>query len=527
MSTKHLPPAIRYNHIGYMPDAPKRILVTNSIAESFSVLDAEGEVILSRPLVPKGIWTFTDEATEVGDFSSLTTPGTYTLVVGDLATKPFVIGVAAYKEQLHSAVKSYYYQRSGEALDASRAGKWARPASQIDDHLLFHSSMNREGKWDGHGGWFDAGDYGKYVVNAGYALSVLMFAQELFANKLNGTGLLEEIRFELEWFLRMQDADGGVFFKVSPDCWDKFVAPENASESRKIVGKSTSSTLNFVAALAQAHNVFAASDDAFAKTCLAAAEKAYVWAIENPNIPAPPYTEGSGPYSDSNLDDDFFWARSMLFRETGNEKLLKRLASDAENEPVTQFSDWRITQNMAYFALALQDKSESASRMARMKLEYTAEQVLKHLARSAYLVPINKFIWGSNGMVASSAMLALVVNSWKKKTELKNMAFEVLDYIYGRNPVNTAFVTGSAWSSPKHPHHRMSAGDGVEDPVPGLLVGGINVDRQDDILTNPRGVVYPHSALGLSYVDLQGAFACNEVAINWNAPLVFVLAGVN
>ena len=175
-------------------------------------------------------------------------------------------------EQLSTTLRSFYFQRCGVELTPDRAGKWARPAAHLDYNIEFHPSMERSGSWNAHGGWYDAGDYGKYIVNGGVSVATLLLAAE-FADDRRMTfsnadffdagsfrsNLLEEIRFKLEFFLRMQDDDGGVFFKVSPVRWDGFVSPSqsDALQKRQILGKSTTSTLNFAGALAQAHRVFA------------------------------------------------------------------------------------------------------------------------------------------------------------------------------------------------------------------------------------------------------------------------------
>jgi len=118
--------------------------------------------------------------------------------------------------------------------------------------------------------------------------------------------------------------------------------------------------------------------------------------------------------------------------------------------------------------------------------------------------------------------------TWNENPRFVTILCEALDYLYGRNAVNVSFVTGSAPSAPKFPHHRLSIGDQVEEPVPGLLVGGVNEDRQDDLSKTPRGLTYPeeNSKPGTAYYDHVKAYASNEIAINWNAPLVFALAAL-
>jgi endoglucanase len=102
-------------------------------------------------------------------------------------------------------------------------------------------------------------------------------------------------------------------------------------------------------------------------------------------------------------------------------------------------------------------------------------------------------------------------------------AQSVLDYVLGRNPLGMSYVTGIGQRSPMHPHHRPSEADGVVDPVPGFIVGGPNPGQQDKA---GCPVPYPSPLPALSYIDHGCSYAANEVAINWNAPLVYVSAAL-
>ena len=147
-------------------------------------------------------------------------------------------------------------------------------------------------------------------------------------------------------------------------------------------------------------------------------------------------------------------------------------------------------------------------------------EIIKRIENCPYRISLNEFQWGSNGVISNHALTLAVVNFWLNNAEYDGYISELADYVYGRNPVNVSFVTGSAPSSPKFPHHRISGSDEIEEPIPGLLVGGLNSDRQD----LHRNVAYPSDLPGFSYCDCQVSFASNETAINWNAPLTFVLA---
>jgi len=90
-----------------------------------------------------------------------------------------------------------------------------------------------------------------------------------------------------------------------------------------------------------------------------------------------------------------------------------------------------------------------------------------------------------------------------------------LDYLLGRNATGYCFVTGFGTKSTRHPHHRISIADGVEEPVPGLLAGGPNPGMQDHCH-------YDYTEPETAYLDDSCSYASNEIAINWNAPAVYL-----
>ena len=542
---------IHYCQLGYAPTANKTFLIAFSeivsfAAVQFKILDKSSNCVFEGDAEKIGHCDYTGEYLYKGDFSAVTAPGQYRIVLKDFDVSSSLLEISSewIARQAQANIKSFYYQRSGVELPAKYAGEWARSAAHLDDAIEFHPTMNRTGVWNAHGGWYDAGDYGKYIVNGGVSVATLMVACELRKNSAfvggphfretfeQPTSLLDEVRFELEFFLRMQDEDGGVFFKVTPYRWDGFVTPSesDASQKRYILGKSTSSALNFAGALAQAHRVYADVDSDFAAKCLFASVRAYLWAVKNPEVDWPHNTEGSGGYGDSDLGDDFFWARAMLYRELKSVEcvadvdvtdLLERLESqilvDMDTYLPTYGLQWRSTQNLGWYALATMECRWKDR--ARMAFKYTADEILHLQKEDPYELSIRKFIWGSNGDIANHALTLYLTYEWFGDSKYRDAAMEQIEFIYGKNPVDVSFVTGSAWSSPKNPHHRISHSDGVIEPVPGLVVGGINVDRQD----SHRNPHYLGSAPGLSYADEQCSFASNEVAINWSAPLTAAL----
>ena len=279
---------VRYNHVGYAPDAAKIFFVNPAELPEADLAVSDVFFRIVRVKSDKGVaWDgnlleytyehrrpceYTGERLWSGDFSGVLELGVFAIQLWKrgstekllFETPSFEISNDWIYRQLLANIKSFYYQRSGVELDPDFAGTWARPAAHLDDHICFHPSMQREGVWNAHGGWYDAGDYGKYIVNGGVSVASLLLACELagdgdagravhapepleLPNGLKMYSLKEEVRFELEFFLRMQDTDGGVFFKVTPERWDGFVSPKDSDllQKRMVLGKSTTSTLNF------------------------------------------------------------------------------------------------------------------------------------------------------------------------------------------------------------------------------------------------------------------------------------------
>ena len=127
------------------------------------------------------------------------------------------------------------------------------------------------------------------------------------------------------------------------------------------------------------------------------------------------------------------------------------------------------------------------------------------------------FVWGSSSVAANQGIA--LVYAYKVSGDKKHLAYALhnFDYLLGRNATGYSFLTGFGDKTPMHIHHRPSEADGIPEPVPGLLAGGPNPGMQDKCS-------YPSSIPDEAYVDDVCSYASNEIAINWNAPFVY-LAG--
>ena len=527
---------IRLNQIGYYPDAVKEFALINIKADSFKVLDESDKVVLTGLLGMAARWDQSDEEVMMGDFSSLSTPGVYRVRVSGVDdSHSFVIKENVYDEALDASIKSFYFQRASMAIDEQYGGKFARNAGHADLQCQYHPSTGREeGTLDSPGGWYDAGDYGKYVVNAAISVGQMLNILEIYPDiipdsKLNipesGNGvsdLLDELKYELDWVLTMQDEDGGVYHKLTAKSFSGFIMPDAYDLERLIIGKGTASSLNFAAVMAQAYRVFSSVDSTYANQCLSSAKQAWEWSLENDSIPFKnPKDVRTGEYGDNTFEDDFYWAGIELFISTGESSYLE-VAKEKEPEFIHKLTNsWKFyIRNMGFHSAVLNaSKLDSGySKSILDKQIALADDILNLVDANPYNIGLELYEWGSNSDILNQAQILCIAHHVTGDDKYLSGAQMITDYIFGKNATGYSFLTGFGSKQAMFPHHRPSGADGIEDPVPGFIIGGSNKDQQD------KGfVTYKSDFPARSYEDVEPSFASNEVCLNWNAPAVFVL----
>jgi endoglucanase len=305
--------------------------------------------------------------------------------------------------------------------------------------------------------------------------------------------------------------------------------PDQASGERYVVQKSTAATLDFAAAMAMASRVYAPFDRTWpglSARMLAAARAAWRWAQAHPaEVYRQPPDIHTGDYGDSHLDDEFAWAAAELYIATRDDAYWR--AMQAPRAPMTVPS-WGDVGALGWISL-FQHRGELTPIADRALIERRvrtlAGELLADWEASPYRLSMRQsdFRWGSNSIALNRALVMIQGYRLDGDRRLLDAAQSALDYVLGRNPLGLAMVTGFGTDSPRHPHHRPSMARAGAAPVPGFLVGGPNPGQQDAKGCPAR---YPSSAPALSYLDAGCAYASNEVAINWNAPLVYVAAAL-
>ncbi|AUD01462.1 glycoside hydrolase family 9 protein [Spirosoma pollinicola] len=560
--------AIRLNQIGFYPNAAKIAVVAE---------DAQGPFQITTPDLKKVVFTgmlgtsrqnaLSGKTTRSADFSSFTKPGTYVVVIPGMGhSYPFEIRSDVYRELAIGAIKGFYYQRTAIDLPEKFAGKWARPAGHPDTRVLIHPSAASADRPTGTvisspKGWYDAGDYNKYIVNSGITMGTLLslcedfpdYVKKLQTNIPESTNklpdVLDEALWNLRWMLTMQDpSDGGVYHKLTNARFDGMIMPDKATNERYVVAKSITATLDFAAVMAQASRVIKPYKNelpGLADSCLSAAVKAWKWAKANPNAVYNQQAMNSafdpdvvtGGYEDRTADDEWMWAAVELYATTKDDTYYTAVTlfpdSKTPGRPLP-LPAWPQVRTLAIYTLARTANSLTALGKkdlpaVEQHLITLADSLISGANQQAYQTVMGKsakdFIWGSSAEAANQGIALIQAYQFTNspnRSQYLQYALVNLDYLLGRNAVGYSFVTGFGDKTPMHPHHRPSVADGIDSPVPGLLSGGTNANaaRQD------KCPGYTSTIADEVYLDADCSYASNEIAINWNAPLVYLTAAL-
>src|SRR6185436_12574020 len=312
--------AIKLDHVGYRPDDAKVAIFTADPGSTIQVRTDAGAVVFSVPGSGGSIRRREGDgcgAREVWwvDFSPFRTGGRYHLFSAALGARSyeFVIAPDVYADVMRTALRTFFLQRCGQAKPRVYAGAWADEGAchRADAATAPARGQRDRGRRDLAGGWHDAGDYNKYVwPAASTAILFLLRAWEEDPQAFPDGGLgipesgnavadvLDEVRWELDFFLRMQLPDGSVLSRVHAAGDASGAAPPSVDAAPRYYEDPTlESTAVFAGSRARGARVFAA-----------AGQTAYAAVLRRAALAAWSWIEGQGD------SDEKVWAAAEIFR---------------------------------------------------------------------------------------------------------------------------------------------------------------------------------------------------------------------
>lgn len=594
---------IRVNQVGYRADEPKRATLMSREADlpadtRFTVEDAGGKTVLKGRIGKAGDgWNGTYRATYQLDFSDLVKPGRYRLRVGgaDPSVSPeFQIGdgAALYGPLADNAVAFYRAQRDGADVDPDIL---ARKPSHLQDgkakayaplrykgYRLVEKPEAVGGSRDVSGGWFDAGDYLKFVATASFVDTALYLAVR---DRGPVPGLAEEAAFGSDWLLKMWDddtrtlfyqvgmGDGGVGFIGDHEMWrlpqadDRLkVKPGDAEYYVKFrpalrAGKPGSPiSPNLAGRLASSFALCATvGRDADRERCAAAAEHVYALADRKPKalLAASPH----GYYPEDNFADDLELGAvelHFLAKAGGTDKTadfyLREAARWARVHIDGGSSTWQTLDMfdvgpLAHLELmrALEEAGDpDGLAVTRAELSRDVENQLKRAEKQADGDPFRSGWayapkgWDHVQHLVGLTVTAMLFDEQSGKRRFAALAQDQRDWLLGRNAWGTSFVVGAGTTFPRCLHHQIANLAGNLSGKPPLLLGAVVAgpgNASEVEVSEASGGQRACSADGknrfrafdtakVRYVDDTTSWSTSEPAIDYVALTVILFAAL-
>ncbi|MEL6593339.1 MAG: glycoside hydrolase family 9 protein, partial [Bacteroidota bacterium] len=534
---------IRLDQFGYLPDMKKVAVISNpqtgfNSSDSYTpnttleIRTWVGDAVVYSGNVQawNGGATHAQSGDQVWwfDFSSVNTPGDYYVYdpVADVGSYQFTIGDDVYKAVLEAAMRTFFYQRSGFAKTTPYVPTyWADGAShmgseQDTDCRLVTDVTNTALSKDLSGGWYDAGDYNKYVNFTHTTLHDLLGAYELnpqiwtddFNIPESGNSIpdmLDEVKYELDWLLKMQQADGSCLSKVSVIDWAAASPPSADNAPRRYGPATASSTRTICSIFAHAAIVYRSlgigSMNTYADTLEARAVRAWNWIQANPatsNYNNNGFLSASPEVSTYIQDATRVIASGYLFALTGDATYRNYFDSNYTLMQPLQWTYWYAFENvfqdgMLYYAALPNATPAVVTAIQNNCIASTggnhAEMLTAYLNQTdAYRASLadNDYVWGSNRVKAHSGIILHNMVQYNldaaNQTNYRDAAAGYIHYLHGTNPLGMAMLTNmgdlGAESSANEMYHGWF-GDGTNfdnaqtslyGPPPGYVTGGSN-----------------------------------------------------
>jgi len=538
-------PAIKVNQVGFSEHSEKYAYVSGFeddfnavVGTPFQVKNvSDNTVEYSGELVLVKEYDANDSGEKVlkAVFTEFEKPGDYYITVsadGIEESPKFKIGNDVFEPLLTDVSRYLYYQRASIDLTEEYCPDYPREDKTPLDATAVIESNNSITR-DVTKGWFDAGDLGKYVSTGAMTAVNLLWSYELFPevykdNQFNIPesendipDILDEIKWELDWILKMQDVESGGFYAQVQSDDDGNITQRIIKDTVDGITdvKPTDPAACAAAALAQASIIFEKIDPVYSQKCLNAAKSAWTYLEQNPeNIKAMP------PYGTDDDSSSRFLASASLYRATGEEKYNDYFTANYANGKSAyenSTGDWVGSWNFAFFAyMKSENRSSEAEEWFKDEFSIWVNNKIDRYKDSAWgnIIANGNYYWGSNSQILGVCMEAVIGSRVLNlnDSDIDNMSLSSLNWILGANPMRKSFVSGYGDDCIKTIFSSFN-NDGKAGIPKGFMPGGPN--RYQGVGLS----IFPAKC----YLDSADEWATNEHTTGWNSILAFVTSFAN
>ncbi len=556
-------PAVRVDQLGCLPGRPVRATLIHPAPQPLtaSLLDRTGRTVgaaWSRPW-PERPDPTSGLVVHVVDLPGPTvTGGEFRVRVGDSTSHPFTIGEGLHQPLARDALHVLTLLRSGCAVSEGAHPGYGRPAGHLGvapntgdtavpawsgpDADRLYPGWRCEGRFDVSGGWYDAGDYGKYATSAGIALWQLLGVLDLPpAPGTSHAAVRAECRWALDWLVRMQvpgpdPLKGTVFHRVHGTTWSPIPGWAHQDPTERVLHRpSTAATLHLAAAAAKGARLFAAEDPPYAAHLLRVARRAWDAAKRHPNLLAPDdhARHGGGPYADADPSDDEYLAAAELWLTTREPAYQAAVTAspwhrdDVLGPTLTDLDGFDADRvavparlDLALLGAALPDHHRVVEGVLALADRLLHLQALQPWGQP--YAPAAGWAWGSNGRVLNNLVVLVVAHRLSGDDRFFQAVLDGLGHLLGRNALGQSYVVGYGTDTSRQLRSRQFGYpmDPEMPPAPpGAVAGGPNSQPSPDFPYDSRLAGLPPQ---LRYLDEPTSEVTNDLCIRWNAPLVFI-----
>ena len=536
-------PAISYikiDQFGYKENAEKVAVISNPQVGFNSELEFTpgtmyqlrnwntNAIVYSGAISQWNGGTVHDQSGDAGwwfDFSSVTTPGDYYVFdpTHNVRSHRFVIDDEVYELVLKSAVRAFFYNRCGMAKQAPYAEPGFTDAlafSQDANARFVLDKTNAALEKDLSGGWYDAGDFNKYVTFTETTVHDLMWAYlenpAVFTDNWDipesGNGIpdiLDEIKWELDWLMKMNNANGSTHIKIGSQNYnDNSNTPPSTNTNTRYYGPTCSSAEIVVTGIfAQAAKIFEQfpSMISFAAELESRAET--TWNYVYPKVIANDLDvdcdlgeiiSGDADFAADYQIESMLKAAIYLYDLTGKatyKTYITNTILNSEQVSTSYWSPYKRPFNDAILHYSTLSGSTTAERNAIrnsfMQQLTSFDFGMSDVDLYRSYMPNNQYHWGSNQIKAAYGVMSLLVNNYNFDTANSNSyrtkAEEHVHYFHGQNPFGYVYLTNmnhlGAENSVNQMYHQWFGDGSIWDdartsqfgPAPGYVTGGPNV----------------------------------------------------